>query len=133
LSTCAHCQGTGFDSTLSSLIERGLSFTQALQLPLHELAQALRGTKIARILDVAVDCGLGDYCLASQIAQMARSTRSLAPLINHLAASDKDLQIHNIFDGLNTLQVKPLCIIIQGLVAHRSLLEWRENHPQFET
>ena len=133
LSTCAHCQGTGFDSTLSSLIERGLSFTQALQLPLHELAQALRGTKIARILDVAVDCGLGDYCLAAQIAQMARSTRSLAPLIHRLAASDKDLQIHNIFDGLNTLQVKPLCITIQGLVAHRSLLEWRENHPQFET
>jgi hypothetical protein len=133
LSKCSACNGTGFDSSLSSLIERGLSFTQALQLPLFELSTALQGTKMEKVVEAVIDCGLQEYCLSTQIDQMPRSLRTLAPVIYELTAATSELGVHGIFDGLDTLQVRQLCSTIQGLATRRSLLEWRENHPQFNT
>jgi len=133
LSTCSSCNGTGFDPSLSSLIERGLSFTQALQLPLFELRTAVQGTKMEKTLEAAIDCGLEEYCLSTQIEQMPRGLRTLAPVIYELTAATAELGVHGIFDGLDTLQVRQICSTIQGLATRRSLLEWRENHPQFNT
>ena len=131
LSNCSACSGTGFDSSLSSLIERGLSFTQALRLPLFELSTALQGTKMEKVVEAAIECGLREYCLSTQIGQMPRSLRTLAPVIYEFAATASDVGVHGIFDGLDALQVRQLCSTIQGLATRRSLLEWRENHPQF--
>ena len=131
LSNCSACSGTGFDSSLSSLIERGLSFTQALRLPLFELSTALQGTKMEKVVEAAIECGLREYCLSTQIGQMPRSLRTLAPVIYEFTATTSDVGVHGIFDGLDALQVRQLCSTIQGLATRRSLLEWRENHPQF--
>ncbi|MFT7517824.1 MAG: energy-coupling factor transporter ATP-binding protein EcfA2 [Myxococcota bacterium] len=130
---CSSCHATGFDSGLSKLIERGLSFTQAQQQPLDQLATHLAGTRMASTLEMAVKCGLGAYSLNATLSELPLAVRCLAPLIANLDGGNGDLHIHGIFDGLNALQVKQLCSTIQGSVTGRALLEWRENHPQFIT
>ena len=84
-----------------------------------------------KIVEAAIECGFGEYCLSTQIDQMPRSLRTLAPIIYEFIATTSDVGVHGIFEGLDALQVKHLCSTIQGLATHRSLLEWRENHPQF--
>lgn len=84
-----------------------------------------------KVVEAAIECGLREYCLSTQIGQMPRSLRTLAPVIYEFAATASDVGVHGIFDGLDALQVRQLCSTIQGLATRRSLLEWRENHPQF--
>lgn len=130
---CSACTGSGFSLKLSDIIERGLSFTQAQVVNLSALADYFEGSSIAPVLAAACACGLGDFKLADYLDALPLAAQTLAPTLASLALSDSDIRIHNTFDGLNALQVPKVCSTIQGLVDNRSLLEWRENHPQFTT
>ncbi|MDP6963911.1 MAG: hypothetical protein QGF46_07080, partial [Planctomycetota bacterium] len=128
---CILCRGSSFDHTMSQVVERGLSFTQAVRSTIAELQVYFSGTKLEAALSNAVELGLGDYTLSQPMAELPAACRSIAPLCNYLGQREGEIRIRGLFDGLSCLQAQQVSTRIQSLGFIHSILEWRENHPQF--
>lgn len=129
---CASCGGSGWARETAALEDRGLRWPDLGQVQLVELSEHFRATpRIHRVLDLAVQSGLGALRLDERMERLPRGLRAWAPILAALA--DPDDNGEQLWTapaaGWNSLELTGLASTIEVFASRRPTPVWRENHP----
>jgi excinuclease ABC subunit A len=129
---CPECKGSGWAKPCRALDDRGLRWPDLGRTSLAQLAEHFAQTPgLARILQLAVDSGLGEAALDTPLRRLPRGIRAWAPILVAIAAGQGIEKMHWAapFRGLNRLEVWHLTSTIEVLASRHPLPKWRDNHP----
>jgi excinuclease ABC subunit A len=130
--SCPQCKGSGWAKECRALDDRGLRWPDLGSTSLTRLAEHYQETpSLARILQMAVQSGMGEVRLDTPLSHLAHGIRAWAPILAQLASGRgaEEMRWAAPFRGLNRLEVWHLTSTIEVLASRHPLPKWRENHP----
>jgi ABC-type lipoprotein export system ATPase subunit len=129
---CAECAGSGWARETAALEDRGLRWPDLGSRSLSELAEHFSASSsLSRVLEVAVQSGLGAIRLDERMERLPRGLRAWAPILASLAEQDEpgeELWAAPAA-GWNSLELAGMASTIEVFASRRPTPVWRENHP----
>ncbi|MFQ5748097.1 MAG: hypothetical protein ACE5H3_01415, partial [Planctomycetota bacterium] len=132
LLACPRCGGSGFGRETAVLEDRGLRWLDLGHQPLTGLRKHFSQTpRLAAVLRVAADLGLGGAPLDTPLFRLPLGARVLAPLAGRLAAGEagSSLRLLAPAAGLTPLEAAKLLSRMQGYLSIMEDPVWKDHHP----
>lgn len=129
---CAECGGSGWARETAALEDRGLRWPDLGSKTLAELADHFSASpRLGKVLEVAVNSGLGAIRLDERMDRLPRGLRAWAPILASLADQDEpgDELWAAPAAGWNSLELAGLASTIEVFASRHPTPVWRENHP----
>jgi excinuclease UvrABC ATPase subunit len=129
---CGECAGSGWARETAALEDRGLRWPDLGSRSLNELAEHFSASpSLSRVLEVAVQSGLGALWLDERMERLPRGLRAWAPILANLAERDDpgDELWAAPAAGWNSLELAGMASTIEVFASRHPTPVWRENHP----
>jgi excinuclease ABC subunit A len=129
---CSECAGSGWARETAALEDRGLRWPDLGAKSIRELSEHFFATpSLSRVLEVAVNSGLGALRLDERMERLPRGLRAWAPILASLAESNEPEE--ELWTapaaGWNSLELTGMVSTIEVFASRHPTPVWRENHP----
>ncbi len=129
---CAECAGSGWSRETAALEDRGLRWPDLGNRTLSELSEHFSASpRLSRVLEVAVNSGLGALRLDERLGRLPRGLRAWAPIL--ASSAEQDEPVEELWTapaaGWNSLELAGMASTIEVFASRHPTPVWRENHP----